>query len=198
MDQPERGQALLPLSGVEDARKHTVSIGRSQRRDRPRVEHRQRGVAAIVQDASFIGFRDAAPMTDRDEIIEVVNRYAWALDLKRFDRLAEVFTADVEADYDGPRWTGRDRLVSDMARFHNRVDGTQHLIGSHLVRVDDDTARSTSSAHVVITRRDKQGWLYFSMGARYDDELQRTPDGWRICRRTARAMWRAGDREVLT
>jgi hypothetical protein len=36
-----------------------------------------------------------------------------------------------------------------------------------------------------------------SVGSRYEDELIRTARGWRVARRTARAMWRAGDRSVL-
>jgi hypothetical protein len=135
--------------------------------------------------------------SDRDEIIETVNRYCWALDLKQCDRLAGVFTPDVHADYDGPLWTDLDSLIADMTVTHARLGGTQHLIGSHLVSVDGDEATGQSYAHVVLTRRIDAEWAQFSMGARYSDQLRRVPDGWRVYRRTARAMWRAGDRRVI-
>lgn len=137
-------------------------------------------------------------MSDRDEIIETVNRYCWALDLKRCARLAEVFTADIQADYDGLGWTDLDTMIADMTASHDRLGATQHLIGSHLVSLAGDEASCQSYAHVVLTRLVDGQWAQFSMGARYSDRLRRVPGGWRVYQREARAMWRAGDRRVIT
>lgn len=136
-------------------------------------------------------------MTDRDDIVELTNRYAWALDAKQCERLADVFTDDVVADYEGPHWTNLTDLIADMTAVHAQLAGTQHLIGSHQVHVAGDQARCGSYAHVVLTRQGDSGLLSFSIGSRYEDELIRTGRGWRVARRTARAMWRGGDRRVL-
>jgi ketosteroid isomerase-like protein len=136
-------------------------------------------------------------MSDREEIIETVNRYCWALDLKDCGRLADVFTPDVTADYDGLDWTDLDSMIADMTAWHDQRGDTQHLIGSHLISVDGDEATCRSYAHVVLTRRIDGEWAQFSMGARYADRLRRVPGGWRVYHREARAMWRAGDRRVV-
>jgi SnoaL-like domain len=136
-------------------------------------------------------------VSDRDEIIETVNRYCWALDLKECDRLADVFTPDIQADYDGLGWTDLGSMIADMTVTHDRMGGTQHLIGSHLVSVYGDEATCRSYAHVVLTRRIDGEWAQFAMGARYSDRLRRVPDGWRVYQREARAMWRSGDRRVV-
>jgi hypothetical protein len=136
-------------------------------------------------------------VSDRDEIVETVNRYCWALDLKQCGQLADVFTPDIHADYDGPLWTDLDSLIADMTVTHDRLGGTQHLIGSHLVSVDGDEATCRSYAHIVLTRRVEAEWIQFSMGARYSDRLRRVPGGWRVYQREARSLWRAGDRRVV-
>lgn len=137
-------------------------------------------------------------MTDRDEIINTVNGYCWALDLKDCARLAEVFAPDMHADYDGPVWSDLQTFIADMTSSHAGLGGTQHLIGSHQVVVDGDTATCRSYAHIILTRRIDGEWAQFAMGARYHDMLRRTPAGWRIHHREARAMWRSGDRRVVS
>src|SRR5260370_22985226 len=129
-------------------------------------------------------------MTDRDDIVELTNRYAWALDAKQCERLADVFTDDVVADYEGPHWTNLTDLIADMTAVHAQLAGTQHLIGSHQVRVTGDQARSGSYAHVVLTRQGESGLLSFSIGSRYEDELIRTARGWRGAPPPPRATWR--------
>jgi hypothetical protein len=37
---------------------------------------------------------------------------------------------------------------------------------------------------------------HFEMGGRYDDELLRTPDGWRFTSRTITILWSDGNRKV--
>jgi hypothetical protein len=136
-------------------------------------------------------------MGDRGEIIETVNRYCWALDLKQCDRLADVFAPDVHADYEGPLWTSLDSLIADMTRTHARFGRTQHLIGSHLVSVNGDEATCGSYGHNVLTRLVDSQWAQFSIGTRYEDRLRRTAAGWRVYWREARHMWRAGDSRVI-
>jgi hypothetical protein len=133
---------------------------------------------------------------DRDDILECLNAYSWALDLKRCALLTEVFAADVHADYGVVQWQGRDQLIADMTWYHDQFAGTQHLIGSHRVRVDGDQATAGSYAHVVLTRRVDGQLLSSSIGARYEDELERTEQGWRISRREVSNMWRTGDPRV--
>lgn len=136
-------------------------------------------------------------MGGRGEIIETINRYSWALDLKQCDRLADVFAPDLYADYEGPVWTDLASFIADMTRAHDRLGRTQHLLGSHVVSVDGDEATCGSYGHNTLTRLVDSEWAQFSIGTRYEDRLRRTDDGWRVYHRTARHLWRAGDRRVI-
>jgi hypothetical protein len=131
-------------------------------------------------------------MSDRDEIIEAINMYAWAIDSKQFELFADVFTDDVQADHVGLQWTSLSDYIRDMADLHAKYDITQHLIGNHQIHVAGDTASCRSYARAIrISHPDAggAGESRLSIGASYDDELIRTDAGWRIKRRTARSQW---------
>ena len=71
---------------------------------------------------------------------------------------------------------------------------SQHLVGTHQVALDGD--RATARCYLHAQHVNQSGGQYIVAG-RYDDDVVRTPAGWRIQRRTLTVLWTAGDPAVL-
>jgi hypothetical protein len=140
---------------------------------------------------------DSAGMSDRDEITERLNLYSWAIDTKQCELLTELFAVDVVAEYGTVRWNDRATLIQDMIDFHDRVGATQHLIGGHRVAIDGATATATTNSQNVLQRDVEGQTIRYASGTRYEDELRRGREGWRVVRRRAVHLWSEGDRRVV-
>jgi hypothetical protein len=125
---------------------------------------------------------DIAVVTSRLAISDILNRYCIGLDLMALDDVAGLFTDDCFVSY-GPeeRLTsiGRTRLRQDLERLW-RWRRTSHHLSNIIVSVERDTA--TAQSYVIAWHELADGSSATIYG-RYDDELVRTPAGWRIARR---------------
>lgn len=116
------------------------------------------------------------------EISEVLVRYATGIDRRDWALFRTCFTEDCEADYgDIGSWSGVDAMTEWMDQAHAPAGPSLHRITNQAVEVDGDRATSRSYVDAMILAPDGQH------GNRahgyYDDELVRTPDGWKIARR---------------
>jgi hypothetical protein len=136
-------------------------------------------------------------MSDRNDIIQLINLYGLAMDTRRWDLFDRIFTEDCDADY-GPtsHWTDRAQFKQDFGAFHELFDATQHMMTNHLVHVKGDRAAALTYGSWRLIRHaagdppvwDGTGW--------YDDELVRTGAGWRIARRVCRVVFWTGNPRV--
>lgn len=129
-------------------------------------------------------------MTDRRddhfEIGEVLIRYATAIDQRDWELFGTCWTADASAAYsDFGSYPNVEALTDAMARTHDSMGLTHHRLSNFAIDVDGDNATARSYVHAVllITPDDPSNWV--DTIGRYDDELVRTPGGWRIARRTS-------------
>ena len=117
------------------------------------------------------------------EIRGVLDQYAVAIDRRDWERFASCFTDDVHADYGRSGiYTSRDAFVAAFDEMHRPVGPTLHRVTNHDIVVDGDTATATSYFDAVL-RVEHQGFSLLHAIGTYTDELRRTDDGWRICRR---------------
>lgn len=132
---------------------------------------------------------------DQDEkaIIRNLNRYAIAMDARRWDLFDTIFTSDVALVYPSARWTDLVTFRTDFARAHERFDATQHAVLNHLVEVEGDGARSFCYCFFRLISRGTEGGDHVAGTAWYDDEHRRTAQGWRISRRACRILWSDGN-----
>lgn len=143
--------------------------------------------------------RTLESLLDRMEIIELLHRYATAIDDRDWVRLATCFTADAVALY-GPvlgRQDGIAAIEKTCRASLEPLDASQHIIGTHEIELDGDRARARCYVHAQHTRAGTAGGDNFVIGATYLDELVRTPDGWRIRERELRILWQEGNPQVL-
>ena len=83
-------------------------------------------------------------MSDRNDIIQLINLYGFAMDTQRWDLFDRIFASDVDADYGATsHWTDLASFKRDFGSFHEVFDATQHVMTNHLVTVKGDSACTT-------------------------------------------------------
>ncbi len=137
-------------------------------------------------------------LADRTAIIDVAVAYSVALDTRTW-ALQPLFTADAVWEYPGriDPIHGPAAVIEMMRSNLSALDGTQHLLGNHQVRIDGNLAEHTCYYQAAHVRRDAPGGdLYIGAGS-YQDRLCRTPDGWKFTHRTLTSVWSFGNPAVL-
>jgi hypothetical protein len=140
-----------------------------------------------------VGRDDAA---DRQAVVAVTVAYCWALDGREWDRLDQVFTVDAQAELGG--WfVGIEAIKGRVRTALDPLDVSQHMIGTHEVQIDGDRATSRCYLHAQHVRAIAGDQQQLIVAGRYEDELVRTPEGWRIARRVLTPLWTSGNPAVL-
>lgn len=123
-------------------------------------------------------------VADRLAILDLLARYAHAVDTEDWDAYAALFTADATIDYtafggpSGDVASTVEFLRSAMSMFRS----TQHLNGLPLIDLDGDTATVRTPCHNPMVPEPGSGTA-FTCGLWYRDRLVRTGDGWRFAHR---------------
>ena len=126
---------------------------------------------------------DVQELSDRQEIVDLITRYARAVDTRSWAELDDVFTDDAVLDYSpvggpvGPPAEVVPWIEKGLAGF----DRYQHVIGQVSIHFDDGaTARATAyfTNPMVSVASDGVETLW-EVGGYYHHELVRTGDGWR-------------------
>ena len=119
---------------------------------------------------------------DRQDIEEVLLRYANGIDRRDWDLFPTCFTDDVDADYgDAGRWDSAAAITAFMADSHAQMGHTMHRLSNLAITVAGDAATARTYVDAVLMSADGESGLN-PIGF-YDDDLVRTADGWRIRRR---------------
>ncbi|PXY33396.1 hypothetical protein BAY59_09900 [Prauserella coralliicola] len=137
-------------------------------------------------------------LRDRAEIADLCTRYAYALDRKDWVAVAETFLDDAVFEHPGGRLRGAEAIVHRARTALERLDATQHLIGSITVAVDGDSARARCYFHAQHVRAGTPGGELYTIAGSYADRLVRTTAGWRIAERLQEYSWRSGNRQVVS
>jgi hypothetical protein len=134
---------------------------------------------------------------DRAEITELMHRYAWAIDQHDFDALDAVFTPDALLDYSSNPGGIAGSLAEVkpwLRRSLSAFVAMQHLMANTIVEFGGKSrARATTMVFNPMSARAREGAPHhFRIGGRYDDELVRTPHGWRIAKRVETLLFLDG------
>lgn len=135
---------------------------------------------------------------DASAIINLINLYPVAVDSLCFDLFDLLFTEDAHVDFGGPaQWNDRTAMKRDFLTIHQPFRATQHTTANHRVTVNGDTANALAFVHACFVRDVGDGEDIYQVRGWYDDTFKRTPDGWRISRRTCRNICAVGNEKVL-
>ncbi|MFN8032123.1 MAG: nuclear transport factor 2 family protein [Mycobacterium sp.] len=125
-----------------------------------------------------------AEISDRMEIQQLLIDYSTAIDNRRFDDLDRVFTPDAHIDY--TELGGIAGVYPDVKAWLAEVlpnfPAYFHMLGNVDIRLHGDTASSRTILFNPMKLND-DGQIMFC-GLWYDDEFVRTPEGWRMTRRS--------------
>ena len=119
---------------------------------------------------------------DRQDICDLLVRYATGIDRRDWPLFRTVFADDCELDYGViGTWQGVDAVTDFMEKTHEPAGHTLHRLSNQVIEIDGDKAVARTYVDALIMVGD-EGAGVNGVGF-YDDEIVRTPDGWRIARR---------------
>jgi 3-phenylpropionate/cinnamic acid dioxygenase small subunit len=119
---------------------------------------------------------------DRQDITDVLLRYATGIDRRDWPLFRTVFADDCELDYgEVGSWKGVDAVTEFMQQAHAMAGHTMHRLTNQVITVDGDTAEARTYVDALIMLGDNTSGV--NAAGFYDDELVRTDDGWRVARR---------------
>ena len=119
---------------------------------------------------------------DRQDISDLLVRYATGIDRRDWPLFRTVFTDDCELDYgEIGTWQGVDAVTDFMDTTHAMAGHTLHRLTNQAIALDGDNASARTYIDAVIMFGDNQSGV--NAWGFYDDEIVRTAEGWRIARR---------------
>lgn len=142
-----------------------------------------------------------APLTlqqvsDRIEINDLLIRYTTAIDQKDYGLLDSCFTPDAHLDYTSAGGVAGDypKVRAWLEKALAPFPMTVHYVTNSVVELEGDTARARTAVLNPMGFRESDGSLHtFTVGAYYNDQLLRTPEGWRIRERVEESKYMDGE-----
>jgi 3-phenylpropionate/cinnamic acid dioxygenase small subunit len=126
-----------------------------------------------------------AEHTSKQDIAEVLVRYATGIDRRDWDLFRSCFASDCLAEYEGiGTWESADAITDFMVSAHAGMGHTMHRLSNIAIDVHGDGNRAVARCSVDGILMAVDGQTGFNPIGFYDDVLVRTPDGWRIAHRT--------------
>ena len=132
-------------------------------------------------------------MTPETEIIRTIHRLFRHADHHEWDELTSVFADSVLLDYTSlaggePTRLAPADVVAGWRPGFEALDAHQHLVGNHLVAVDDSMATVTAT-FIATHQFDGDTW---TLGGDYTFGMEHT-DEWRVAAMTMTTIWQTGD-----
>jgi 3-phenylpropionate/cinnamic acid dioxygenase small subunit len=119
---------------------------------------------------------------DRQDISELLVRYATAIDRREWQLLGTVFAEDCDVNYgEIGAWRSAAAVIEFMELAHAMAGHTMHRLSNIAITLDGDTAEARTYIDGLIMAADNTGGVN-AVGF-YDDVIVRTADGWRISKR---------------
>ncbi|MCX6521425.1 MAG: nuclear transport factor 2 family protein [Actinobacteria bacterium] len=130
---------------------------------------------------------------DEAAVRDLASRYCWAID--RLDRAAfdTVFLPDATAVLGQGEERGIEEIWAKVDLVLSPLTCSQHLVGSHVVEVDGDTATHRCQFHAQHVMKGCEGGDQYIVAGTYEDRVERTAAGWRIRHRDLTVLWTSGN-----
>ena len=136
-------------------------------------------------------------LTDRAELSELVFRVARAMDSRDWPLLSTCYTSESIGLFATGEVAGFEMIKRQYEAFLIPLDVTQHIVTNIECSIMGEKATVRSYFQAQHVRAGAEGGEHFMIGGRYDDQMVRTPDGWRIATRQVSGMWSQGNPRVL-
>jgi hypothetical protein len=130
-------------------------------------------------------------LRDRELIRELPQTYAYGIDTKDWSVVASVFSDDCQVRgtlTEAPIAPYLEQLEPGVRAY----DATLHFMGNQYVKVDGDQGHVETYAVAYHLEADGSELADLIMGVRYQDDVRREGEGWKICRRNVVKQWHRG------
>lgn len=145
-----------------------------------------------------VAAQDLQGLLDHHAIVATAIRYTWALDMREWDQLDDVFLPDATACFmGGDPHPDRNSIKARISSALGRMDHSQHIVSNHQVTIDGDHAIHRCYMQAQHVRKDVDGGSNYIIAGRYEDTMVRVAAGWRISHRDLIMMWGDGNPEVI-
>jgi hypothetical protein len=135
-------------------------------------------------------------LQDRHAIEELMHRYAWMVDRREWRLMDEVFAPGATIDYTSTGGIAGEyrRTLAWLDRALAQWPLNLHFLTNLQLTLDGDRATSRILFHAPMGRSQPDGTQEVITNAGwYEDELVRTPQGWRIAARVCKQLVRIGN-----
>jgi hypothetical protein len=140
---------------------------------------------------------DIQEAIDKQAILDIQTYYSRSIDAGEYGNLDGVFSANVVAEYGrAGQHHGVETIKAACQAALDPLTSVQHLNGNHWAEIHGDSAQAGCYFVGHAYRHDTPGGDHYVTGGRYDDELERTGQGWRITKRTLTVLWTDGNPAV--
>ncbi len=130
-------------------------------------------------------------LRDRELIRDLPQTYAYGIDTRDFALVASVFHPDCHV-----KGTLREAPIVEYLRLLEpgvrQYHATLHFMGNQYVRIDGDTGHVETYAVAYHIEADDSPHQDLIMGVRYQDDVVRDADDWKILRRNVVNQWHRG------
>ena len=139
--------------------------------------------------------------TNKLTIVQLLNQFGTAIDLRDWETFRSLFADSVEFDYsaigDVADTLSSDDILNNARKNFDGFKATQHLITNHIVEITGD--RATCHAHVRAYHflpNDKVK-PRLEIGGYYTASLVRDRENWKIKQWKFSVLWTEGDVELF-
>ena len=130
-------------------------------------------------------------LRDRELIKNLYRRYAFGVDSLDFDLVRSVFHPDCVAV--GTAESGDlDGYLQGIEEALPVWDATMHFVGNQYIEINGDEGRVESWVVGYHMEADDSPLEHLVLGLRYQDDLVRVGDDWKIIRRETAKQWHTG------
>lgn len=133
-------------------------------------------------------------LQDRQDLLELIARYAQAVDARQVDRVAECFAPSARLSANGGATVvhGRDAITEYFAEAFTRPNlapgtASSHLLTNTTIEVGGDRADLVTLGMAVLAQPDSE--MVKLRGLRYTDRCERIDGRWVIADRDHVALW---------
>lgn len=136
-------------------------------------------------------------LVEKDQIIQVLNRYAQACDQRQWALLNDVFMPNVLAQYGGFEFNGCAEIVSIIRNSLGGCGPSQHQLSNYMIEVKGDKATSCCLVRASHAGGEGKEGLLYEVWGEYKDTLVKHQGQWRISKRQMVIIHEIGTRNVL-
>ena len=134
---------------------------------------------------------------DVNEVIALTIKYCWSLDERDWESLSEVFSSDAYAKYGVTEHEGIDSIVERCQKALLPLDFSHHMVSNHMVEIEGDKASCKCYFQAQHVRTSAIGGDNFLIAGKYEDELIRDNEEWKITSRVLTKIWTEGNEKVV-